>query len=200
MTNAPNLRAFWSRLQCLLEQVSEQKTQWPGVPATALNCTHSWGPSQPSNVAWAIPVGLALLTAKDADQSLCQHNFTAGLTMKLGHLNCPTRTGETGYMPTRDFKENESNVHMRRDTGRSSEMEKIGFHFLLVLVRRQAAVFCCWWFPGLVVFYRWTLQQQAQNNKVMAENCPWHTLLLPQAPSCTSTRSSLVILGESSLS
>lgn len=63
--------------------------------------------------------------------------------MKLWHLNCPTRIGEPGCKPTRDSKEKENNVHVRRDPGRLSEMEKIGFHFLLVLVRRQAAVFCC---------------------------------------------------------
>lgn len=117
----------------------------PLLSGTALNCTHSWGPSRPSDVAWAIPAGLALLTAKGADQCLCPHNSAGGLTMELRPLNCPTRIGETGYKPTRDSKEKESNVDMRRDTGRLSEVGKIGFHFLLVFT-------FCW--------YLWERRQQ----------------------------------------
>lgn len=189
--------AWWS---CSARWRRNSQQLPPLLSGTALNCPRSWGPSRPSDVAWAIPAGLALLMAKGVDQSLCPHNSAVGLTMELRHLNCPTRIGETGYKPTRDSKEKESDVHVRRDTGRLSEMGKIGFHFWLVLVRKKAAVFCCWLCPSLVVFYRWTLQQQTQTNKVMVENRPWQTLLLPQAPSCTSTRSSLVFLGESSLS
>lgn len=63
--------------------------------------------------------------------------------------------------------------------------EKAGRSILLLMVPR----------PDVVL-------QMNTNNRhepaVMAENCSWQTHLLPQSPSCTMTRSSLVILGESS--
>lgn len=80
--------------------------------------------------------GLALLTAKDADQSLCHHNFADGLIMKLWHLNRPTRAGEAGYKTKRDSKEKESNVHMSRDPGSLSEME---YRFSLFVGRCEKA-------------------------------------------------------------
>jgi len=140
---------------CLLELLSEMKGQRQELPlllsGTAPNCRQSWGPTRCGGVACAVPAASALLTAKDVDQSLRPHNFTAGHTVKRGHLHCPTRIAETGYKPTKHSKEKESSVHTRRDPGRLSEMEKVGFHFLLVLVRRQAATFCCCWCLGLGV-------------------------------------------------
>lgn len=181
--------ACWSISQRWSHTVQELPPLFSG---TALNFTQRWGSSQPSIVFSAFPVGLALLRAKDRDQSLSQQNFTTGLMMKVWHLNCPL----TGYKPTRHSKEKESDVHMRRDPGRLSEMEKIGLHFLLVLVRRQAAVFCGWWCraPCCSIGCR-TLQQLFHGWKIPTTD----SRQIPQAPSCTSSRSSLV-MGESSLS
>lgn len=98
--------------------------------------------SRPETVAWAIPAGLALATGKDAYQFLHLHNLTTSLALKWWRLNCPTRTKEPGYRPTRVSKEKQSNGHEQWPRkaswhgkgGSLFEGEKAGSRILLLLL------------------------------------------------------------------
>lgn len=133
----------------------------------------NWEPSQPSKVVQAITVGLALLKTKDTDQSLCQHNFTAALWWNYGPWNALWGLERLATTHKR-FQTKQEQCSHDRDPAHCLRWKKVDCHFLLVLMRREEAVFCC-----LMFFYTRTLQQKIWDNKAMSENCPRQTLLLP---------------------
>lgn len=151
----PNSKAFRSRLQCLLEQLSEMMTQWPGAPTAPLwdsTKLHSQlGTQLTQQCCLSKPCWLTLLTVKDADQSLCQHSFAAGLMMKLWHLNCPTRIGDWLQAHKRLQRKGEQCSHEERPRqvvwdGKDrfslfvGTCEKAGSSILLLMVPRPGVV------------------------------------------------------------
>lgn len=71
--------------------------------------------------------------------------------MKWWHLNCPMRTEEIGYKPTRDSKDKHSNVCEERPRKVFWD-GKVVFTFCRYLWGgRQQYICCCCWCPGLDV-------------------------------------------------
>lgn len=162
----------------------------------------NWEPSQPSKVVQAITVSLALLTAKDTDQSLCQHNFAAALWWNYGPWNALWGLKRLATTHKR-LQTKWEQCSRDRDPGTLFEIkkgrlslfvgtyEKAGSSILLLMVLRPD------------VF----LQKNTPTKDMRQQSHVWKLPMTDSsdpsvlsAPSFTSTRSSLVILGKSSLS
>lgn len=156
----------------------------------------NWEPSQPSKVVQAITVGLALLKTKDTDQSLCQHNFTAALWWNYGPWNALWGLERLATTHKR-FQIKQEQCSHDRDPA-LSEMKKGRLsHFVGTYEKGGSSILLL-----DVLLHKNTptkdMRQQSHVWKLSTTDSSAPSVL--STPSCTSTRSSLVILGKSSLS